>query len=312
MATATVAAIIVPCTSRKFHRPTADGSAVSLTCGSQESVQTAWLERLTHLPAAHTPRALYGGRGFQLSCRAAEVAGAPLFIVSAGLGLVADETRIPAYGLTISNNGDESIARRINSGGFSPINWWRAVTQGPCSQALSEIFKTPDERPIIFALTHPYAEMISDDLATLSDAQVARLRIIGLSIKSALPLRLRANLLPYDERLQQIIPGTRSDFAQRALYHFVSSGLKELPQGSINSHQAWVSAALATHRLPDRIKRAQMTDAEIIALIGEHLSEGFGVGKMLRKFRDEKGIACEQARFSRLYRLAVSQRGEAA
>jgi hypothetical protein len=50
-----------------------------------------------------------------------------------------------------------------------------------------------------------------------------------------------------------------------------------------------------------------MNDFEILAIIERYLPETTGVGRLLRVLRDEEHVACEQARFSRLYRIAIER-----
>ncbi|WP_353646255.1 hypothetical protein [Mesorhizobium sp. WSM2239] len=301
------AAVLVPCASRKRLRPDSNASAVSLRRSDQSDLETAWLERLAKLPVACEAAELYGGRGFQLARQASAIIGAPLYIVSAGLGLVASHRQVPAYGLTVSGLGPDSIAVRVN-GRFDAASWWRAVNRGPYSTRLARILKKNASQPIVIALTQPYAWMLASDLDALSDAEVARLRIIGVKLDAALPSRFASTLLPYDERLEAILAGTRADFPQRALLHFVSEGLAACPGGDALTHQRWVQTALAGRHAPVRRKRPRLPDEDILALIKRHLRKTTGIGGLLRVLRDREGVACEQARFSRLYRAALEER----
>lgn len=61
-----------------------------------------WVGRLEAADARVPAGRLYYGRGFAESESAAEAIGAPLFIVSAGLGMVAAETQVPSYSLTVT------------------------------------------------------------------------------------------------------------------------------------------------------------------------------------------------------------------
>jgi hypothetical protein len=47
----------------------------------------------------------------------ARAIGAPLFIVSAGLGLVAQETQVPSYNLTVAPHSSDSMATRFEDRG---------------------------------------------------------------------------------------------------------------------------------------------------------------------------------------------------
>jgi hypothetical protein len=54
----------------------------------------------------------------------------------------------------------------------------------------------------------------------------------------------------------------------------------------------------------------RVTDEEIVVLIREHWSAAQAQStRMLRLLRDDLGVACEQGRFSRLFRRVRSQMG---
>ena len=302
-----ISALLVPCSSRKKVRPKSDAQAVSLPLSEQSYLETAWIERLNSLSTACQAEGLYGGRGFQLALGAARKSGAPLYAISAGLGLVAVERSVPAYGITVSGKGPESIVARI-TGHFDPASWWSAVSKGPYSTPMTNVFSDEASALVIMALSQPYARMLASSLDALPSATIARLRILGANLAPILPARLSSSVLPYDERLHGILPGTRSDFAQRALFHFVSSGLVANPTGDVGVHRDWVLSALSRKKAPVKKQRERLRDKEILALIQQHLPRTSGIGRLLRLLRDREGVACEQARFSRLYREAANGR----
>ena len=302
-----VSALLVPCTSRKKVTPDQFSRAVSLNKSQQSDIETAWIKRLEKLPEQCEARKLYCGRGFQLGLRAAHVSGAPLYIVSAGLGLVSAEATVPTYGITVSGKGEDSLGNCV-TGHLNPENWWSSVSRGPYSTEISKIIRSTDHGHVVIALSQPYAQMLAPSLLSLSASSISRLRILGSNLARLLPPRLAECVMPYDERLEAIFPGTRSDFAQRALLHFVSVGLSHVPFGDLNAHREWVSSILSGKKTPIRKSRNRLADEEILKLICQHLPKKTGVGRLLRILRDEEGVACEQARFSRLYQKAINER----
>ncbi|QYU69738.1 hypothetical protein J4558_06300 [Leptolyngbya sp. 15MV] len=232
--------------------------------------------------------------------------GAPLYIISAGLGLVPSQLTVPAYGLTVGGRGPDAISSRVR-GSFDVGAWWASVERGPYSVPLLSIF---DRAGLVLgALTQPYAKMLAPCLDALSDELLARVRLFGAGLSTILPLRLRPALMPYDVRLQALLPGTQADFPQRALSHFVASVAHSRPAGGPGEHQQAVLAALSEARVPTRLKRPRLSDSEMLKVITAKLGNGSrGIQRTLRALRDEDKIACEQARFSRLYRLALEQR----
>ncbi|MER9593983.1 hypothetical protein [Mesorhizobium sp. M0244] len=158
------------------------------------------------------------------------------------------------------------------------------------------------------ALTRPYAEMVGKSLSELEPQALARLRIFGASLAPALPAALRPSLTPYDDRLDAILPGTRADFSQRALLHFVQMAAINRGSYDRDADYAAIEAAMGAVTPPERPRRPRRNDAEILQLILSRLHTQSGIARILRALRDEEGVACEQSRFSRLYRTAMAHR----
>ena len=301
-----VAAVITICTHRKRARPPISATAVSLPVASQVDVQSAWIGKIKLLQREVTAVTLYAGRGFGLAVEAARVAEAKLYILSAGLGLVAAGQRVPVYGLTVSGGHAESVPGKV-TGEFDGAAWFAGLLSGPHSKRWADAAGRGSGR-VLVALTRPYAEMVGKSLTDLDPSILARLRIFGASLAPALPATLRSALAPYDERLDAVLPGTRADFSQRALLHFVRTVVERRGEPDRSADFEAVEAALDGVVPPDRLHRPRRTDDEILQLILARLGSQSGIARILRALRDEEGVACEQARFSRLYRAAVVQR----
>lgn len=298
------AAVVVPCASRKALRSTSEARAVSLARSLQDAVETAWLDRVRKLDPACPAASLYCGRGSRLAREAAAASGGALYYASAGLGLVSAERALPAYGLTVTGKGPESVALRV-AGPFDPAAWWSAVNSGPFATPLADLFAPPDGTPVLVGLTQPYARMVAPALEALPEAARRRLRIFGANLCTVLPAAVVKQALPYDERLEAILPGTRADFPQRALLHFARGGLHACPSLDLDRQRRWVEAALAGRCAPGRPHRLRLSDADMVRQIERHLPGSPTMGLLLRALRDREGIACEQSRFARLYRAAT-------
>jgi len=296
------AVVVVPCASRKRVGPEGPTRAASLKRASQARVEKQWLARVNTFPQQVTARHLYRGRGFSLAAAVAESTGARLLVISAGLGLVEADREVPSYGLTVGAQGEDVVSTRV-LGSFDPRRWWAAIKTGRFSSDWPKVFQTGDG-PVLMALTRPYAEMVADDLAALSDADIQRLRIFGHGLDRILPERVRDSVMPYDARLDSILPGTRTDFPQRALSHFANT---VGPSKEALADGAAVSAALKGRRVPIRIQRPRLDDDAMVNAIALHLRTTQGIGRILRRLRHEDRIACEQRRFTKLYRVAMRQ-----
>jgi hypothetical protein len=295
---ATVATVIAPCSSRKTLESPPQACAVSLAVSSQSTLETAWLARVKTFERVVAAQDLYSGRGAALARRAAHKASASLYIVSAGLGLVAGSESIPAYGMTVARRGDDSIPMRV-TGRFDPSAWWSAVCSGPISTTLERVLTQSQGHVTLLALTKPYAAMVGASLAALPAELATGLRIFGWRLQDDLPASLHRSVMNYDARLEASLPGTRNDFAQRALAHFVDV---VLPMGGADSetHRRQTEIALAGLVAPERVARPRASDDEILNWLGQAAQAGGGVGCLLRRIRDQ-GTACEQARFARLH-----------
>ena len=298
-------AVLAPCASRKFIQPELIATAVALPKGEQAAIETAWRQVSARLPPRMPAYDLYGGRGFGLSREAASHASAELYVISAGLGLVRSDRAVPSYGMTVSARGNQAIARRV-IGRFDPASWWKAVSCGVYSENLASVVRR-HRGLLLVALTTPYAAMIGGELAALPAEARARMRLFGHGIAAVLPKPLTGSVMPYDARLDAAVPGTRTDFAQRALRHFC----QHVPlDGSVDASRGAEEGGtlLAGYEAPTAPIRPRRSDEEVVALITGHLHHTAGIGRILRLVRDSDGVACEQARFSRLYRLAAEQR----
>jgi len=303
--TPAVATIITTCSNRKKIRPRSGATAGSLPEGSQIDVLSAWFERLKTLPAEVRMDQLYAGRGFALAVRAAADSEAKLCVLSAGLGLVEASQRLPSYGLTVTRGYSDSLPEKI-SGEFNVTAWFSAILEGPYSRRWTDIFGQSGR--ILLALTHPYAQMIGASLLESSADALSRIRIFGARLAEVLPEALWPAIAPYDARLDAIIPGTRVDFSQRALFHFVNTVLPSAAASDRQSDFAMVEAALSDATAPERPRRPRRSDEDILQLIVARLETQSGIGRILHALRSEEGVACEQSRFSRLYRTAVELR----
>jgi len=300
-----IAAVIVPCSGKKRISPPEDATAVSLPRDVQTVLQSAWAARVEALSSSVDAAALYSGRSFGLGRETALRFDARLFVISAGLGFVPGERRIPVYGLTISGKGPESVAAKV-VGRFDPQSWWQAVSTGPYSVGAKECLDSGREGLVLVALTRPYAEMFGRALATAIGEATHRLRIFGRGVSDMLPAQIAPFVMPYDDRLDTLLPGTCTDYSHRALSHFANNIASRV--GTAADHRRLVAAALGSISAPSRPERPRKSDGEIIARIQTYLKTGAGIGRTLRQLRDQDAIACEQSRFTRLYRMALEQR----
>lgn len=244
------------------------------------------------------------------SKRVARSLGADLFVVSAGLGLVHESDLVPNYDFTVSGVGGP-LRTALDDSGESVTTWWSVLTgQSAARGSLAELVNAAPNRLMLVALPASYLRMVGDDLASVDDKAKQRLRIFTSEAGMAgAPANLRQCVLPYDDRLETLAgyDGTRAEFPQRALRHFVSAlhGDKLAPR---EAHAA-VTTALSGLKRRTIPLRQRMTDERITAMLRQNWASYAGSSTRLHRYlRDEALVACEQSRFRTLWRHVQAER----
>jgi hypothetical protein len=256
---------------------------------------------------------IYCGRNFQEAAKAAKNDYSRIWIISGGLGLVGGAEIIPPYNLSLVRGSPTYIGAHID-GSFDPALWWGQIQRGPQKSPIAELVRSNKEALIAISISSPYVPLISDDLLSLGEADLKRIRVFGLGIESACPKRLQPCVMPYDDRFdgpQSPIPGTRGDFSSRAMRHFAEEVFRENPTGSLEDHKKSAQLCLSGWQRAVQFSRKPLSDEEIIELILQKTNVmQSSASKGLRYLRDVENIACEQGRFSDLFKRAQKQVSE--
>jgi hypothetical protein len=305
MAQARDVIVITSCTNRKKKAGTVLALEGTDTATSLFELAQVWSQQVQTLSKSETQVAveLYAGRSITEAKRAAESLSAPLYIVSAGHGLLCPEDHIPSYNVTTSPTADNALHQCLLRLDKSPADWWQALIHAVGTQrSLTELVARFPGATVLLAVPSAYLGLLARELDDLSEGDIARLRIITSPHgASTLPARLQSTVMPYDERLEGLdtYAGTRSDFPQRALRHYVA--VLEAYSLPLEEARRQVSEAMAALRKPVLPERQRKTDEEIMALLRSNWKRLNGRSTtMLRFLRDEALIACEQSRFRSL------------
>lgn len=272
-------------------------------CFSLASLVRAWRRAIRTASSNTAAESLYQGRSIVDTATAAAVLGTPWYVVSAGLGLIRHDQCVPAYECTVA--AGTNLDRRLRALGCHVPQWWNALTDtspAPLSRLVTKA-------PTLLALPSGYLRLVQDDLAQVAPANAGALRIFTSAAGSqCLPDHLQGCLMPYDDRLESVrgFTGTRADFAQRALRHFVEAlQATEMP---LEEAREAVAASLANRQRRHRAMGQRMTDDEILRVLEAQWTRHSGSStKLLRYLRDEARISCEQKRFSRLWQGLSAQ-----
>ena len=295
------AVVVTACTQRRGYAPHQDLRARDLPSGALTGVVGHGLGEQWRPRTERRRRILYAGRGFGEARAAAQSVRGLLLIVSAGLGLLAQHTLIPAYSLTVVSGSPDFVLARVGTR-VPASRWWRELQdRSPFAIGFEACAENYSDVPILMALPSAYFAMVQDELLAIAERSRARLRLFGRSLERRLDSELKPHVMPYDDRLDGAaspIRGTQSDFGPRALRHFVDTILPALPLASAEEHGRAVQKALSQWPSPIVRRRPKLSDDEVLSLIRQHWHDASGQSsRMLRVLRDDLAVACEQSRF---------------
>ncbi|MGO7029041.1 hypothetical protein ACCS69_35150 [Rhizobium johnstonii] len=302
--------ILTACTMRKRFSPDPALIAASLSKGSLHSVGQDWRNRVAEAVGIAEARNVYAGRGMMEAKKAAAEAGASLFIASAGLGLVDASDVIPSYDLTVAKGLPSSIMSKLPLGTTEEGWWGEIATKEGIDRMEAQLRR--DQALLLVALSANYLKMLGGCLKALSAFKEGRLRLFTGSEQNEIDPELKPYQMPYDRRLDGgPAPGTLGDFAQRALRHFVIGILPISPTQDAKGHAQQVTLAQAGWKRPVSKSGIRLDDDELLKTIRTEWDTVQGSStRLLRKMRDELGIACEQGRFARLAATVRAERAQ--
>jgi len=262
----------------------------------------AWVDQISKHPATMKASSLYVGRSVTDARHVAAKLDANLMFASTGLGLVESDQKCPSYNLTVSQD-PHSISPRLVRMGARASDWWDAVNAAQSKATpIANVVNHRDVSLVLLALPSSYVQLIANDLGGISDVNIGKLRIFtsrpGIEM---LPPSLKNSAMPYDERLEtSVLPGTRSDFPQRALRHFVEVlGMSEAP---LEAARKTVCTAMDQLSAAKTTIRRRTSDTEITYMLECAWARHQGSStRLLRYLRDDALVSCEQSRFRRLW-----------
>jgi hypothetical protein len=293
--------VISNCSNRKRISSVSPVCVRDLHAGKVRVVANQWVQALKRQPICTPLTDVYCGRSFSEALISAKMLEATFLVVSAGLGLVNARTSIPTYGATVTSASHDNVLTKLTDG--NAASWWRVINEiSPFAAPLeTELFDL-----ILIAVSRPYFALLQLTLENLSAIERKKVRLFLSMSDTELPTSLCEFLMPYGNRFDHShspIPGTKSDFTQRAMRHFatliVASNAKD---ESAFQHAQRVESELKTLSTPIRPVRKKLPNSEIGVLIERHWDDcDGGSTRMLRYLRDVLGVACEQKRFQHLF-----------
>lgn len=294
--------VIVTCANRKSCPIPARLQLGQVPGRSAAQRVRAWVTRLAQTGSAPQIPAidLYAGehwsiaRGFPVLRRPGEEVR--LWACSAGYGLIPAEALIMPYHATLTPGQADSVPGLAAS-------WWSFLSDwgGPSPQhprSIRALVAADPAAVFMFVLSKSYLRACGPDIAAACEhaSDLDRLFIVSAGAR---PQGDRAAfMVPADARLQACLGGTRRALNARIGAHLLSAGIRSKGEAA-----EYLARLLAAQPPIPRYDRTKQSDREILDLIAARLAQapGTSANRLLREFRDA-GLACEQHRFSRLYR----------
>jgi len=306
--------VITNCTNRKSLEPEPRLSRMPTIKkgGDIGATSMEWVEKVNSVKQTINAGMLYQGRSIQDVKITAEILkNSDVYVISAGLGLVNLEEKIPSYELSVSE--DAPFNKKLNSSNIPITSWWSSVNKARTghSNPLSRLINTGHYNRIFIATSSAYLDLIADDLWEANPTNLKKLIIFTSPFgQKKIPLGWHPQVAPYDERFEDKksgYAGTRVDFPQRTLRHFVEAlGLQTVP---IESAREAVSKLIGKLKKPVLPTRKKVSDEEVIRLIKRHWKTQLGNShNLLRHLRDIDLVSCEQSRFKRLWHEVVQSK----
>jgi hypothetical protein len=294
--------VIVTCSNRK-SRPIPERLQLGNVPGRSPAQRARnWVTRLARNATVPQVKALdlYAGehwsvaRGFPALHRPGE--DIRLWACSAGYGLISAEALIMPYHATLTPHQADSVPGAAAS-------WWAALSewQGPTAGHPRSIRALVARNPaavFLFVLSKAYLRACEADIAAARADIHDPDHLVIVSAGGRPEGDLAAFMVPADARLQAHLGGTRRALNARIGAHLLSKGIRSKDEAAADLAQL-----LAVQPPIPRYDRKKQSDREILDIIAARLAQEpeMSANRLLREFRDS-GLACEQHRFSRLYR----------
>ncbi|EAQ80568.1 hypothetical protein [Blastopirellula marina] len=233
-----------------------------------------------------------------------------IWVCSAGLGLVRFDDLITPYAATFSQNHPDSISAPLSDDERPDAfkQWWQLTSRWKAQfedrpRSLAALMAAYPNRSLLVAASKNYLRAIADDirkgLPKLSDPDQLSIVCSGVNSLDGLD----ANLVPCDARFQAATGGARRSLNTR-LANKILREARVPPRASILA--ARYRKLLRQQPAIQKYDREPMTDDEVRQFILRQLNQNSSLRHtpLLRMLRN-KNKACEQKRFSALYREVV-------
>ncbi|HAV6897838.1 TPA: hypothetical protein RQJ54_001518 [Vibrio vulnificus] len=304
--------LLIPCTSRKIRNASITMNVKEHTSGSLEETLHKWERTFSTSQNRTKAKDLYTGPGFTNLRALAEKHGLLLKILSAGFGLIDGETELPLYNATFAANENRVPGPKSR--------WWQAVNESTLpGMSLQKTFSNHQNDYFIVVASIEYLQAIQYDLLeTLKRFNSASKQIAIISSSIPKPLNDFAKCFvqcSHDVLEHPYASGTGLSLTNRNLgaiaSHLFLSKL-DLTKPDFNDTICDLNKEFTKLTRKTKVERPKQTDKFVIEFIeNQILIDGktqLSITKAHKRFRDA-GYACEDKRFSNLYKQVKSEKG---
>ena len=313
--------ILVTCTKRKTVVPP---NRLRLRCvgrGKPLDVARKWSERLGRSSAKKLPATdLYAGDHWKI---ATELPGlteqvsvsTDLWVISAGYGLVPASAELSPYSVTFSDGDPDSVSNRLVGVGReeAPREWWKALSgcPGPVAgqpQCIEDIAAKSPQTPILLIASPKYLSAVEEDLVRAIRCLSKPNRLIIISAGGRGRGALADNTIACSAEHQKALGGALMSLNVRVARWLIAE-VAERPW-TVETFQEALTHLPKSDGANVLPKRLPVTDEEVCRYIDAVFQNETGLrhSTLLRRYRDA-GFACEQKRFSRLFKEVEARYG---
>ncbi len=298
--------VIVTCANR-MSRPIPTHLQLGQASGGNQAERAReWIARLTGTGGGPLVQAteLYAGEHWSVARRFPSMSQpgeeVRLWACSAGYGLIPAEAPVVPHHATLTPGQADSVP-----GPFAP--WWSLLGEwdGPVPghpRSIRALVAADPGAVFMLVVSKNYLRACGEDIAAASEYLADPDRLFIVSAGGRPQGDLAAFAVPADARLQGRFGGTRRALNARIGAHLLERGIRSRQEAS-----SYLARLLAAQAPVPRYGRQRQSDRELLDIISARLASApaLSANRMLREFRDA-GLACEQHRFTRLYRQTIA------
>lgn len=238
----------------------------------------------------------------------------PVWIISAGYGLISADENICSYNATFTPNDANSVSRFYSGDSLAEknITWWKnihsAKAVGSGDLAPIEKLYVENKSDVFFiALPPNYLKVIEPEIIKLiQGGLITKNNTFIFSTKQNLDSSLESLFYQAKDDLCEQLGGSRISLNIRLASYILKK--ISLKKSTVHQVKHFYSELLMNSKPAIRFDRVKMTDEKIICFIRDESIllgyENASASRLLRILRD-KGMACEQTRFRALFKSTI-------